>query len=230
MNQSTKLVVLTGSGISAESGLTTFRDAGGLWENYPVMDVASIEGWYRDPKLMLDFYNERRRQLPSVSPNEAHTGLAALENRFEVRIITQNIDDLHERAGSTHILHLHGELTKACSSFDKSHVETIGMRDITWGEKAKDGSQLRPFIVWFGEAVPAMDLAIDWVSKADIFVIIGTSLNVYPAAGLVDYVPNGCPIFLIDPNEVAKNLPQKVHVIREKAVEGVRQLRLLLPV
>ncbi len=223
-----RLVVLTGSGISAESGITTFRDAGGLWENYPVMDVASIEGWYKNPQLMLDFYNQRRRQLSTVEPNQAHKGLAELEERYHVHIITQNVDDLHERAGSTTVLHLHGELTKACSSRDKSHVETIGTRDISWGEQARDGSQLRPFIVWFGEAVPAMDQAIDWVSEADLFVIIGTSLNVYPAAGLVDYVPRTCPIYLIDPNEVAKNLPEQVHIIREKAVEGVRQLRDLL--
>lgn len=223
-----RLVVLTGSGISAESGITTFRDAGGLWESYPVMDVASIEGWYKNPQLMLDFYNQRRRQLSTVEPNPAHKGLAILEERFQVQIITQNVDDLHERAGSTHILHLHGELTKACSSRDKSQVETIGTRDIKWGDKAKDGSQLRPFIVWFGEAVPNMDKAIDWVSQADILVIIGTSLNVYPAAGLVDYAPHNCPIYLIDPNEVAKNLPKQVHIIREKAVEGVRQLRHLL--
>lgn len=223
-----RLVVLTGSGISAESGITTFRDAGGLWENYSVMDVASIEGWYKNPELVLDFYNQRRHQLSTVEPNQAHKGLAALEGRYHVQVITQNVDDLHERAGSTNILHLHGELTKACSSRDKTQVETIGTRDISWGEQAKDGSQLRPFIVWFGEAVPAMDQAIEWVSEADLFVIIGTSLNVYPAAGLVDYVPHNCPIYLIDPNEVAKNLPKQVHIIREKAVEGVRQLRDLL--
>jgi len=223
-----RLVVLTGAGISAESGLSTFRDTGGLWDTYPVMDVASIEGWYRNPKLVLDFYNTRRRQLDFVLPNQAHKGLAELERKYDVRIITQNVDNLHERAGSNQVLHLHGELTKACSSTDKSCVVDIGLRDIAWGDKSGDGSQLRPFIVWFGEAVPAMDEAIEWVTAADLLIIIGTSLNVYPAAGLVDFTPKACPIYLIDPNEVSKNLPARVHVIRAKAVEGVHQLLKLL--
>ena len=219
------LIILTGSGISAESGIKTFRDSGGLWEEHRVEDVASIEGWYRNPKLMLDFYNQRRAQLLTAEPNAAHFGLAELEAEFEVKIITQNVDNLHERAGSSHVLHLHGELTKACSSRDKSHVKDIGYGAIQMGDKAGDGSQLRPYIVWFGEEVPTMDTAMAWASEAEIFVIIGTSLQVYPAAGLVDFVPRGCPIYVIDPNEVGRSLRKDCVVIRENAVEGVQQLR-----
>lgn len=223
-----KLVVLTGAGISAESGLKTFRDSDGLWENHRVEDVASIEGWYRNPELMLDFYNQRRRQLENAEPNGSHIGLAKLESVFDVQIVTQNVDNLHERAGSSNVIHLHGELTKACSSRDKSHVIDIGYRDILKGEKAADGSQLRPFIVWFGEAVPEMDKAIDLTSSADIFVIIGTSLNVYPAAGLADFVPSGVPIYIIDPNQVARTLRKDFTVIQEQAVKGVKILSELL--
>jgi len=222
------LIILTGSGISAESGIKTFRDSGGLWEEHRVEDVAHIEGWYRNPKLVLDFYNQRRAQLLTAEPNAAHFGLAELEAEFEVRIITQNVDNLHERAGSNRVLHLHGELTKACSSRDKSHVKDIGYEEIQVGDKAGDGSQLRPFIVWFGEEVPAMETAMAWASEADIFVIIGTSLQVYPAAGLVDYVPRGCPIYVIDPNELGRSLRKDCVVIRENAVEGVQQLRKIL--
>jgi len=222
------LIILTGSGISAESGIKTFRDSGGLWEEHRVEDVASIEGWYRNPKLMLEFYNQRRAQLLMAEPNAAHIGLAQLEAEFEVKIITQNVDNLHERAGSHQVLHLHGELTKACSSRDKSHVKDIGYEAIQVGDKAADGSQLRPFIVWFGEDVPAMDTAIAWTSAAEIFVIIGTSLQVYPAAGLVDFVPKGCPIYLIDPNDVGRSLPTDCVVIRANAVDGVQQLKRML--
>lgn len=222
------LIILTGSGISAESGIKTFRDSGGLWEEHRVEDVASIEGWYRNPKLMLEFYNQRRAQLLMAEPNAAHIGLAQLEAEFEVKIITQNVDNLHERAGSHQVLHLHGELTKACSSRDKSHVKDIGYEAIQVGDKAADGSQLRPFIVWFGEDVPAMDTAIAWTSEAEIFVIIGTSLQVYPAAGLVDFVPKGCPIYLIDPNDVGRSLPTDCVVIRANAVDGVQQLKRML--
>jgi NAD-dependent deacetylase len=222
------LIILTGSGISAESGLKTFRDSGGLWEEHRVEDVASIEGWYRNPKLVLEFYNKRRAQLIRTEPNAAHFGLAELEAEFEVKIITQNVDNLHERAGSHIVLHLHGELTKACSSRDKSHVTDIGYDAIQVGNKAMDGSQLRPFIVWFGEEVPAMETAIEWTSQADIFVIIGTSLQVYPAAGLVDFVPSGCPIFVIDPNDVGRSLRKDCVVIRENAVNGVQQLKSVL--
>lgn len=222
------MVVLTGAGISAESGLRTFRDSHGLWEEHRVEDVAHIEGWYRNPKLVLDFYNQRRIQLESAQPNEAHRGLAELESSFEVQVITQNVDNLHERAGSNFVLHLHGELTKACSSRDKSYVTDIGYRDITLGEKAKDGSQLRPYIVWFGEDVPAMEQALFLTSSADIFVIIGTSLNVYPAASLVDFVPSGCPIYIIDPNEVGRILREDCTVIRENAVKGFQILTKML--
>jgi NAD-dependent deacetylase len=223
-----KLIILTGSGISAESGIKTFRDSGGLWEEHRVEDVASIEGWYRNPKLMLEFYNQRRAQLVTAQPNAAHFGLAELEAVFDVRIITQNVDNLHERAGSHKVLHLHGELTKACSSRDKSQVKDIGYSEIKIGDKAADGSQLRPFIVWFGEEVPTMETAMAWASEAEIFVIIGTSLQVYPAAGLVDFVPRGCPIYVIDPNEVGRSLRKDCVVIREHAVDGVQQLRELL--
>jgi len=222
------LIILTGSGISAESGIKTFRDSGGLWEEHRVEDVASIEGWYRNPKLVLDFYNQRRVQLLTAEPNAAHFGLAELEAEFEVRIITQNVDNLHERAGSHIVLHLHGELTKACSSRDKSHITDIGYEAIQVGDKAGDSSQLRPFIVWFGEEVPAMETAIAWASEADIFVIIGTSLQVYPAAGLVDFVPAGCPIYVIDPNDIGRSLPKDCVVIRENAVNGVQQLKRFL--
>jgi len=222
------LIILTGSGISAESGLKTFRDSGGLWEEHKVEDVASIDGWYRNPKLVLDFYNLRREQLIMAEPNAAHFGLAELEAEFEVRIITQNVDNLHERAGSHKVLHLHGELTKACSSRDKSNVKDIGYDAIQVGDKAADGSQLRPFIVWFGEEVPAMEMAMAWVSQADIFVIIGTSLQVYPAAGLVDFVPDGCPIYVIDPNDIGRSLRKDCVVIRENAANGVQQLKHVL--
>jgi len=225
-----KLIILTGSGISAESGIKTFRDSGGLWEEHRVEDVATIEGWYRNPLLVLEFYNQRRAQLATAEPNAAHYGLAELETEFDVRIITQNVDNLHERAGSCCVLHLHGELTKACSSNDKSHVQEIGLKPIWEGDKAGDGSQLRPFIVWFGEEVPAILTAEEWIAEADVFVIIGTSLQVYPAAGLVDYVPEGCPIYVVDPNELGRTLRKDCLVIRENAVEGVRQLRKILKI
>lgn len=223
-----KLVVLTGSGISAESGLKTFRDSDGLWEEYKIEEVASIEGWYRNPKLVLEFYNKRRQQLKTSEPNDSHLNLAELEKTFDVEIITQNVDNLHERAGSQKILHLHGELTKACSSRDKTHVKDIGYEEINFGDKAADGSQLRPFIVWFGEEVPAMDKAIDLTSEADIFVIIGTSLNVYPAAGLVDFVPAGCPVYIIDPNDIGRLIRKDCYYIRENAVKGVKELMKIL--
>jgi NAD-dependent deacetylase len=219
-----KIVVLTGSGISAESGLKTFRDSGGLWEEYNVMDVASIEGWYKNPELVLDFYNQRRKQLKSAEPNGAHIGLAELQKDFDVQIITQNIDDLHERAGSRKVLHLHGELNKARSSRDDNYIVDITGKDIHMGDLCPRGSQLRPFIVWFGEAVPAMEEAIKMTSTADIFVVIGSSLNVYPAAGLVDYVPHGAKIYLIDPKDVDRNIHGCIH-IKEKAVKGVEILK-----
>ena len=223
-----KLVVLTGAGISAESGIKTFRDSGGLWEQHDVMDVASIDGWYRNPSLVLEFYNQRRKQLESVQPNRAHVLLAELEKDFDVQIITQNVDNLHERAGSRHVLHLHGELTKVRSSKSTAHVEDIGYREIHPGDLCADGSQLRPHIVWFGEAVPLIEEAERLVSEADIFAVIGTSLNVYPAADLVTSLPQEARAFLIDPNTVARKLPKQFTVIKENATVGVERMIQLL--
>ena len=223
-----KLVVLTGAGISAESGIKTFRDSGGLWEQHDVMDVASIDGWYRNPSLVLEFYNQRRKQLESAHPNRAHVLLAELEKDFDVQIITQNVDNLHERAGSRHVLHLHGELTKVRSSKSTAHVEDIGYREIHLGDLCSDGSQLRPHIVWFGEAVPLIEEAERLVSEADIFAVIGTSLNVYPAAGLVTSLPQDARAFLIDPNTVARKLPKQFTVIKENATVGVERMIQLL--
>ncbi len=217
-----RVVVLTGAGISAESGIRTFRDSNGLWEEYDVMEVASIEGWYKNPELMLRFYNERRKQMFGCEPNKGHRLLADMEKQFDVRIITQNIDNLHERAGSTHVLHLHGELTKARSSLDPSLVYFIGDKEIKIGDKCEKGSQLRPYIVWFGEEVPNMTEAVQIVESADILCIVGTSLNVYPAAGLIHYAPYTCPIYLIDPNPPA-NIPRKVQVIAKGAEIGVAE-------
>ncbi len=216
-----KLVILTGAGMSAESGIKTFRDSGGLWEQYKVEEVASIDGWYRNPDLVQRFYNDRRRQLATAEPNAGHRGLVELEKEFDVSIITQNVDNLHERAGSTRVLHLHGLLTRARSSKDPGKVTDIGYREILPGEKAPDGSPLRPDIVWFGEAVPAMEEASDIASGADIFVVAGTSLNVYPAAGLIHYVPATTPVFLIDPKPVTVYTNHKVHYIAEGAGKGV---------
>jgi NAD-dependent deacetylase len=219
-----KLVVLTGAGMSSESGIRTFRDSGGLWEEYDVTEVATPGAWQRNRDLVLRFYNERRRQLADCKPNAGHTGLAELERHFDVQIITQNIDDLHERAGSKKILHLHGELTKARSIADPSLIYDIGYGDINSGDKCEKGSQLRPHIVWFGEEVPMMDMAVRLAAEADIFVVIGSSLNVYPAAGLINYAPQGADLWLIDPNDVAVPLYRKVEVIKEKAGRGVEIL------
>jgi NAD-dependent deacetylase len=216
-----KLVILTGAGMSSESGIKTFRDSGGLWEEYEVTEVATPEAWKRNQELVLRFYNERRRQLAESKPNMGHLGLAALEKHFEVYIITQNIDDLHERAGSTRILHLHGELTKARSSSDPSLLYDIGYKDIKTGDFCKKGSQLRPHIVWFGEAVPMMDEAVNLTADADIFVVVGSSLNVYPAAGLINYAPAKASLWLIDPKEVVVPVNRKVDVIMENASKGV---------
>jgi len=216
------IVFLTGAGMSAESGINTFRDSGGLWENYDVMKVASIEGWYENPDLVQQFYNERRAQLTTVEPNKGHLIIAELETDFEVSVITQNVDNLHERAGSKNVVHLHGELTKACNE-SKTQVFEIGSNPIQPGEKAEDGSRLRPFIVWFGEKVPMIEKAAEIVSKADIIVIIGTSMQVYPAAGLIHYAQKGIPVFLIDPNEVQAH--GNVTVIKEKASIGMEILK-----
>uniref|UniRef100_UPI004049DFDC SIR2 family NAD-dependent protein deacylase n=1 Tax=Flavobacterium sp. TaxID=239 RepID=UPI004049DFDC len=219
-----KIVVLTGAGISAESGIQTFRDADGLWEGHDVLEVASIDGWYKNPELVLNFYNKRRTSLNIVEPNDAHLKLRDLESDFEVQIITQNVDNLHERAGSTQILHLHGELTKMRSE-NNPYLILESFPEIKLGDLAADGSQLRPHIVWFGEAVPAIELAIQMVEKADILVVIGTSLQVYPAASLIDYVKNETPIYYIDANPAKINLPRKsVITWKMKATEGVQKL------
>lgn len=220
-----RLVVLTGAGISAESGIRTFRDSDGMWEEYRVEDVATPEGFFRDPELVLNFYNRMRQDLKNHHPNFAHEALAQLENKYDVSIITQNIDDLHERAGSSEVLHLHGELLKARSIDDENLVVSLSSDslDIALGDKAPDGAQLRPHIVWFGEPVPNIELAIQWVQKADLFLIIGTSLLVYPAAGLVRYVPSGIPIYLIDPKEVKLPVNTSVNVIQKVASEGMKE-------
>lgn len=228
-----KLVVLSGAGMSAESGISTFRDAGGLWDKYPVEQVATPEGYARNPELVINFYNERRKQLLDVLPNDGHLGLVDLESDFKVTVITQNVDNLHERAGSSQVIHLHGELTKVCSSRDPQnprYVKELSPEEyeVHWGDKAGDGSQLRPYIVWFGEAVPAIETAIGYVQQADVFVIIGTSLNVYPAAGLLHYVPDHAAVYLIDPKPVDTHSVRKIHVIQKGASEGVRELRRLL--
>lgn len=220
-----KVVVLTGAGVSAESGLSTFRDAGGLWEGYDVMEVASPEGWHRNRELVLRFYNERRAQLKDAKPNAAHTAIADLEKKYDVTVITQNVDDLHERAGSSNVLHLHGELVKARSSLDDELVYNIGYKEICIGEKCEKGSQLRPHIVWFGEMVPLMELAADISMTADIFIVVGTSLVVYPAASLIEYTQNDIPKYIIDPIKPdLLYLPEGVKFIEEKAGTGMPQL------
>ncbi|MDR2765795.1 MAG: NAD-dependent deacylase [Tannerella sp.] len=223
------LTVLSGAGMSAESGISTFRDSNGLWNNYRVEDVATPEGFAANPELVLDFYNQRRRQLLNTMPNAGHYALAELEKSFDVHIVTQNVDNLHERAGSTQVIHLHGELMKSCSVSDVNTPYDIPPEnpDLHLGDKDPYGNQLRPFIVWFGESVPMIEPAIERVLSSDIFAVIGTSLNVYPAAGLLSYVRHGIPVYLIDPNEV-KTGRTDIHVIRTGASEGVRQLKKLL--
>ncbi len=219
-----KLVVLSGAGMSQESGLKTFRDMGGLWENYDINDVASIDGWYRNPDLVLDFYNQRRKQLLDAKPNAGHNGIAELEKWFDVNVITQNVDDLHERAGSSKVLHLHGELLKVRSSVDPDLIYTLDGWELKLGDKCEKGSQLRPNIVWFGESVPSFYDAIPLVENADIVVVIGTSLAVYPAAGLVNYAKPGAPVFVVDPNRPDTYLKNAVY-IDEKAGVSVDLLK-----
>lgn len=219
-----KLVVLTGAGMSAESGLKTFREMGGLWEEYNVYEVASPGGWQRDQAMVLRFYNERRKQLLDTSPNKGHLGLVELEKEFDVSIVTQNVDDLHERAGSSKILHLHGELRKSRSTMDPELVYDIEGWKLEEGDLCEKGSQLRPHVVWFGEAVTAFEEAVEVVATADVFVIIGTSMNVYPAAGLINYVPPGAPVYVIDPNEVAIAGQPRLKIITAGAGEGVQLL------
>jgi NAD-dependent deacetylase len=219
--------------MSAESGLSTFRDAGGLWENYPVQQVASHEGWEENPELVNNFYNMLRRKLIDAQPNEGHKLVAKLEEKYEVTVVTQNVDNLHERAGSRHVIHLHGELMKACSSrdpYDKRYIKTLTADDceVKKGEKAGDGSLLRPFIVFFGESVPEMEPAAMEARDADIFIIIGTSMNVYPAAGLINYVPMDAPIYLIDPKPVMTGGYRNVKQIQKGASAGMKELFELL--
>jgi len=223
------IVVLTGAGMSAESGISTFRDTGGLWEQYRIEDVATPEGFSKNPELVLEFYNARRKQAFTVLPNRGHIGLAEMEKDFNVSVITQNVDDLHERAGSSNVLHLHGELAKVRSTLDPVLIYTLtpDNPEIHLGDTCEKGSQLRPHIVWFGEAVPMIGKAAEIVQTADILVIIGTSLNVYPAAGLLGYTQPGTPVYLIDPNDV--NTHRKdIHFIKKGASEGVAELRKLL--
>ena|SRR6218665_2415030 len=223
-----KLVVLSGAGISAESGIKTFRGYNGLWENHRIEDVASPEGFARNPQLVLDFYNARKRQLNEVEPNTAHKLLAELEAFFDVNIITQNVDDLHERGGSTKIIHLHGELTKAKSIQEDSEIIDY-IDDIKVGDLHPDGSQLRPHIVWFGEMVPEMENAIEIASHADLFLVIGTSMQVYPAASVIRYVPAHCEIFVIDPNmENPNSFTRNENYFKTSATEGMKKLKQIL--
>lgn len=225
-----RLVILSGAGMSAESGISTFRDSDGLWENYPVEEVASIEGFRRNPQRVLDFYTARRKQFVTCKPNLGHYNLVALEKEWQVTIVTQNIDNLHEQAGSSHVIHLHGEITKNCSVAhpDITYPVDFDNPELKVGDLAPDGSQLRPFIVWFGEAVPMIEPAIEAVQQADCFVVIGTSLNVYPAAGLLAYVPSQCPVYLIDPKPVASQYRRDIITLQAGASEGTARLLQLL--
>ncbi len=223
-----KLAVLSGAGVSKESGINTFRDSDGMWEQYPVEEVASIEGWYRNPALVLDFYNARRRDIKDRQPNEAHRIIASLEKDFDVTVITQNIDNLHERAGSSKVIHLHGEITKARGEKSPQPVYDIGYNDIRPGDRDSRGEQLRPDIVWFGEPVPMIGKAAEVVSECDILLVIGTSLVVYPAAGLVNYIRNGVPLYLIDPKPI--HLDYRYYTqIQDVATSGMRKFRTLIP-
>lgn len=219
-----KIVVLSGAGISAESGIATFRDANGLWEGHDVMEVASPEGWRKNRNLVLDFYNERRKNVLESNPNDAHKILADLENDYHINIVTQNVDDLHERAGSSNILHLHGEIRKSRSTLDANLVYDIDGWELKKGDKCEKGSQLRPHIVWFGEMVPAIEDAIPLVNDADKIIIIGTSMVVYPAAGLIDYAKTNCEIFVINPDIPKVSTNRKITMIQEKATVGMKQL------
>lgn len=228
-----KIVVLTGAGMSVESGLSTFRDAGGLWDKYPVEDVATPEGYARNPLLVTKFYNKRRKQLADVKPCKGHRLLAEMEKDYDVTIITQNVDNLHERAGSSRVIHLHGELTKVTSSREPNNPNYIQelapeQWEVKLGDTATDGTQLRPFIVWFGEAVPMIEPAIDEVTQADVFIVIGTSLNVYPAAGLLNYVRRDVPIYLIDPKPVTTAMGNRIKHLIKGASEGVEEVINLL--
>ena len=218
-----KLVVLTGAGISAESGLNTFRDSDGLWEGYDVYDVATSEAWQRNPSLVQDFYNMRRKSVLEAKPNNAHYALKKLEEKYDVTIITQNVDDLHERAGSSNVIHLHGIITKSQSSIKPDLIYNIDGWQLSMGEKCELGSQLRPHVVWFGEAVPMIEKAAEIASGADIFLIVGTSLAVYPAAGLIDFVPYSAEKIIVDPNTPQVKAAD-IKIVRKKAGEGVPEI------
>ncbi|MGB1031876.1 MAG: SIR2 family NAD-dependent protein deacylase [Flavobacteriales bacterium] len=228
MSKKLKIVVLSGAGISAESGIATFRGAGGLWEGHSISEVATPDGWQRNPGLVLEFYNQRRKNVLEAVPNEAHLVLAQMESDFDVQVITQNIDDLHERAGSSNILHLHGEIRKARSTHNPDHIEWIDDHLLNVGDVCPYGSQLRPHIVWFGEDVPLIQDAADLCAQADVLVIVGTSLNVYPAAGLRHSVPLDTPTYLIDPNADELDLPKEVFAIAKVATEGMKELYSIL--
>ncbi len=228
MGQRKKIAVLTGAGISAESGINTFRDAGGLWEGHDVMEVASPQGWRANQELVLDFYNQRRKQALTAKPNAGHLALVDLEEKFDVTIITQNVDNLHEQAGSRKVLHLHGELFKVRSTLDETLVYDLDGWELKKGDKCEKGSQLRPHIVWFGEMVPMMEEAARIASEADIFLVVGTSLAVYPAAGLLDIISHATPKFIIDPNLPISRGNEYLHLIEEPATIGVPKVRDLL--
>ncbi|MCK5468066.1 MAG: NAD-dependent deacylase [Cyclobacteriaceae bacterium] len=220
-----KIVVLSGAGVSAESGIKTFRDSGGLWEGHDVMDVASPEGWAKDRELVLNFYNERRKNALSASPNKGHQIIAELENQFKVTVITQNVDNLHEKAGSSNVIHLHGELFKSRSTVDPNLIYDMDGWELNIGDKCEKGSQLRPHIVWFGEMVPMMEVAVEETLSADIFIVIGTSLQVYPAAGLLEYVKESNPKFIIDPNMPEVFPRPNLFLIEEGGSAGMKKVR-----
>ena len=225
-NKKKKIIAFTGAGVSAESGIATFRDSGGLWEEYKIDDVATPEGYYKNKELVLEFYNKRRRQCKDIQPNQGHLSLVELEDKYDVVVITQNVDPLHEKAGSKNIIHLHGELTKARSEKDMLLTTDIGYEDINLGDLASDGKQLRPHIVWFNEGVPKINDAVAECSDADILLVIGTSLNVYPAADILKYVPRTCEIYYIDPNPDTFALLRNpnIKVINKNATEGVPEV------
>lgn len=229
IEKGSRIIVLTGAGMSAESGLRTFRDSDGLWEEYSIYEVATPEAWKRDQELVLRFYNERRKQLLQCSPNAAHEALAALEEDYDVQIITQNVDDLHERAGSSNVLHLHGELLKVRSSVNPNLIYELDGWELKKGDRCERGSQLRPHVVWFGEAVPMIGPAQSMMPDAELILVIGTSLNVYPAAGLLDFATPDTPKVVIDPAGVPISSFRNIHHIREKAVAGMQLLQQALP-
>jgi NAD-dependent deacetylase len=219
-----KIVVFTGAGVSAESGIKTFRDHDGLWENHKISEVATPDAWRQNPKLVLDFYNERRKQLLSAKPNQAHKLIAQLQGKYDVHVITQNIDDLHEKAGSKKVIHLHGELMKCRSTLNPNLIYTLKSWKLNIGDKCELGSQLRPHVVWFGEAVPNMEIAYEVASKADVFIVVGSSLTVYPAAGLVNFVSNNSKKYLIDPSDINIQDVENLIIYKEKASSGMEKL------